>query len=119
MDITYAPRPDPEVHIRSSSAMAHRRGQSDSGSIMERGRPRKRLDGTTIGGNHRRAESKRSLSTERRAFETLPQGYRPRDAAKRLDQAEIAHLQKQALGQAARFEILRKEDVDNLSKVSL
>ncbi|KAI1167638.1 hypothetical protein F5B18DRAFT_600776 [Nemania serpens] len=116
MDITSAPRPDPDVHIRCSSAMAHRRGQSDSGSIMERGRPRKRIDGTTIGVNHRRAKSKRSLSTERRAFETLPQGYRPSDAAKRLDQAEIAHLQKQALGQAARFEILRKEDVDNLSK---
>ncbi|KAI1183001.1 hypothetical protein F5B17DRAFT_417916 [Nemania serpens] len=116
MDITSAPRPDPDVHIRSCSAMAHRRGQSDSGSIMERGRPRKRIDGTTIGGNHRRTESKRSLSAERRAFETLPQGYRPCDAVKRWDQAEIAHLQKQALGQAARFEILRKEDVDNLSK---
>lgn len=86
---------------------------------MERGRPRKRVDGTPIGGTHRRTESKRSLSTERRAFETLPQGYRPSEAAKRLDQAETTHLQKQALGQAARFEVLRREDVDNLSKVSL
>ncbi|KAJ8132547.1 hypothetical protein O1611_g1077 [Lasiodiplodia mahajangana] len=116
IDITSSPRPDADAQIRSTSALAHRRGQSESGSIMERGRPRKRSDGTPIGGNHRRTESKRSLSTERRAFETLPQGFRPNDAVKRLDHAEIAHLQKQALGQAARFEVLRREDVDNLSK---
>ncbi len=70
---------------------------------MERGRPRKRTDGTLIGTKHRRTESKRSLSAERRAFEALPQGYRPRDAVMRLGQTETAHLQKQALGQAARF----------------
>ncbi|KAI0875653.1 hypothetical protein GGS24DRAFT_282297 [Hypoxylon argillaceum] len=116
MDVTSAPKPEADVSIPSNSSLAHRRGQSDSGSIMERGRPRKRVDGTPIGGTHRRTESKRSLSTERRAFETLPQGYRPSEAAKRLDQAETAHLQKQALGQAARFEVLRREDVDNLSK---
>jgi hypothetical protein len=34
-----------------------------------------------------------------------------------LRQEEIAALQKQALQQAARFEVLRKEDVDNLSRV--
>jgi len=85
---------------------------------MERGRPRKRTDGTLIGINHRRTESKCSLSAERRAFETLPQGFRPREAVKKIDQADIAHLQRQALGQAVRFEVLKKEDVDNLSKVS-
>ncbi|KAI1171492.1 hypothetical protein F4777DRAFT_565215 [Nemania sp. FL0916] len=116
-EITSAPRPDLDINIRSHSAMTHRRGQSDSGSIMERGRPRKRIDGTLIGIHHGRTESKSSsLSTERRAFETLPQGYRPSDAIKRLDQTETTHLQKQALGQAARFEVLRREDVDNLSK---
>ncbi|TGJ83461.1 hypothetical protein E0Z10_g5305 [Xylaria hypoxylon] len=106
----------PDAHVHSASATAHKRGQSDSGSIMERGRPRKRLDGTPIGTKHQRNGSKRSLSTERRAFEALPQGYRPSDAVKKLDHAEIMHLQKQALGQAARFEVLRREDVDNLSK---
>ncbi|KAJ3577926.1 hypothetical protein NPX13_g2641 [Xylaria arbuscula] len=115
-DIPSVPKPDAEVHVRCSSAMAHKRGQSDSGSIMERGRPRKRTDGTLIGTKHKRTESKRSLSAERRAFETLPQGFRPQDALMKLDQAETSHLQKQALGQAARFEVLRKEDVDNLSK---
>ncbi|KAI0407727.1 hypothetical protein F4802DRAFT_525053 [Xylaria palmicola] len=115
-DINSISKPDSDAQVRCASAMAHRRGQSDSGSIMERGRPRKRLDGTPIGANHRRAESKRSLSADRRAFETLPQGYRPNDAVKKLDQSETAHLQRQALGQAARFEVLRREDVDNLSK---
>lgn len=115
-DVTSAPRFDPDLQMRSASSLSHRRGQSDSGSIMERGRPRKRSDGTPIGASHRRAESKRSTSAERKAFETLPQGYRPRDAVKKLEQSEMAHLQKQALGQAARFEVLRKEDVDNLSK---
>ncbi|KAK5634577.1 hypothetical protein RRF57_010290 [Xylaria bambusicola] len=116
-DVPPVPRSDLDVQVRCSSAMAHRRGQSDSGSIMERGRPRKRADGTLIGSKHKRTESKRSLSIERRAFETLPQGHRPQDALMKLDQAETAHLQKQALGQAARFEVLRREDVDNLSKV--
>ncbi|TRX95858.1 hypothetical protein FHL15_003412 [Xylaria flabelliformis] len=115
-EITSTPKPESEAQVRSASAMAHKRGQSDSASIMERGRPRKRTDGTPIGATHKRAESKRSLSTDRRAFETLPQGYRPKNALKTLDQAELGHLQKQALGQAARFEVLRKEDVDNLSK---
>ncbi|KAJ2986261.1 hypothetical protein NUW58_g5114 [Xylaria curta] len=98
-DAASIPKPDADAQVLSASAIAHRRGRSDSGSIMERGRPRKRLDGTPIGG--KRAESKRSLSIDRRAFETLPQGYRPSEAAKKLDQMEIAQLQKQALGQAA------------------
>ncbi|KAI1737066.1 hypothetical protein F4680DRAFT_430165 [Xylaria scruposa] len=115
-EITSNPKPEPDAQVRSASAMAHKRGQSDTASIMERGRPRKRTDGTPIGATHKRAESKRSLSSDRRAFETLPQGYRPKNAMKTIDQAELGHLQKQALGQAARFEVLRKEDVDNLSK---
>ncbi|KAI0471298.1 hypothetical protein F4859DRAFT_485160 [Xylaria cf. heliscus] len=115
-DITSNPKSESDVQVRSAPTSAHKRAPSDSGSIMERGRPRKRSDGTPIGGTHKRAESKRSLSTDRRAFETLPQGYRPKYAMKNMDQVELGHLQKQALGQAARFEVLRKEDVDNLSK---
>ncbi|KAI1331837.1 hypothetical protein F5Y16DRAFT_359364 [Xylariaceae sp. FL0255] len=102
--------------VRSYSSMSHRRGQSDSGSIMERGRPRKRSDGSVIGGQHKRTESKRSLSAERRAFESLPQGFKPREAITNMDQIEVAFLQKQALGQAMRFDVLRKDDVDRLSK---
>ncbi|RYC61944.1 hypothetical protein CHU98_g4277 [Xylaria longipes] len=115
-EITPISKSEPDAQVCSASVSAHKRGQSDSGSIMERGRPRKRIDGTPIGSTHKRAESKRSLSTDRRAFEALPQGYRPKDAVNNLNQTEIGHLQKQALGQAMRFEVLRKEDVDNLSK---
>lgn len=82
-------------------------------SIMERGRPRKRSELNLKGG-----ELKRSRSAERRAFEQLPTGYKIGDAVKVLDQNEVTALQKQAIGQAARFEVLRKEDVDALSRVS-
>ena len=66
----------------------------------------------------KRTGSKRSKSAERRAFEQLPKGWKGSDAVKMMDQSEAAAVQKQALQQAARFEVLRKEDVDNLSRVS-
>ncbi|KAI1778179.1 hypothetical protein F4818DRAFT_438350 [Hypoxylon cercidicola] len=114
-DPTATLKAETETQARTAPTLSHRRGQSDSVSIMDRGRPRKRLDGTPIGG-HKRSASKRSLSAERRAFETLPQGWKSTEAAKALDSTEIAYLQKQALGQALRFEVLRKEDVESLSK---
>ncbi|CAJ2502662.1 Uu.00g100560.m01.CDS01 [Anthostomella pinea] len=108
--------PRAEVEPRTASAMSHRRGVSDSGSVMERGRPRKRTDGTPVGGGHRREESKRSTSAGRLAFESLPQGWKSSEAVKNLDQTEVAYLQQQALGQALRFEVLKKDDVESLSK---
>ncbi|EGO60554.1 hypothetical protein NEUTE1DRAFT_119713 [Neurospora tetrasperma FGSC 2508] len=97
------------------SNIGHKRSQSETGSIMERGRPRKRSEtcGATV---LNRSCSKRSKSAERRAFEQLPKGWKASDAVKMLKPNETAALQKQALQQAARFEVLRKEDVDNLSK---
>lgn len=86
---------------------------------MERGRPRRRYDNSLVGGSHKRNESKRSISTERLAFETLPQGLRSNEAASKLDQAEVSLLKKQAIGQALRFEVLKREDVDSLSKVRI
>lgn len=85
---------------------------------MERGRPRRRYDGSTVGGCHKRCASKRSASNERQAFETLPQGWKSSEAASKMDQAEVSYLKKQAIGQALRFEVLRKEDVEGLSKAS-
>jgi hypothetical protein len=73
---------------------------------MDRGRPRKRLD-------------VRSKSSERRAFEELPKGYRPATAAAKIESSELAKLQKQAFGQVDRFEVLKMEDVESLSKVRL
>lgn len=98
--------------------LGHRRGQSESGSIMERGRPRKRSEGKETGTILKRSVSKRSKSTERRAFETLPKGWKASEAATMLNKTELGALQKQAMQQAARFEVLRKEDVDRLSMVS-
>ncbi|KAK3995049.1 Up-regulated during septation-domain-containing protein [Cladorrhinum sp. PSN332] len=100
------PTPNPKT--------VHRRNVSDAGSIMERGRPRKRSDITgTVAG---RSISKRSTSAERRAFEQLPKGWKASEAVNMLSPSEVASLHKQALGQAARFEVLRKQDVDNLSR---
>ncbi|KAI1862596.1 uncharacterized protein JN550_010121 [Neoarthrinium moseri] len=109
-------RTESDMPIRSGTAFSHRRNQSDTGSIMERGRPRKRVDGTPVGVSLRRTGSKRSKSAERRAFEQLPQGWKPSEATSMLDQSEISYLQKQALGQATRFEVLKKDDVESLSK---
>lgn len=91
---------------------------------MDRGRPKKRVEHRA---NHSISsfttaptapEPKRSLSAERRAFEELPTGWKANEVQNGLSAGEISDLQKQALGQAARFEILRKEDVEALSRVS-
>lgn len=82
---------------------------------MDRGRPKKKTESSS---GHRRTESKRSKSAERRAFETLPKGWRVPDALQMLDPTEAIALNKQALQQAERFEIMRKADVDGLSRVS-
>ncbi|KAI3397930.1 hypothetical protein diail_10099 [Diaporthe ilicicola] len=106
--------PKSAVEPRSASSLAsHRRNVSESGSIssiMDRGRPRKRNDGL------KRSGSKTNKSAERRAFETLPKGWKVTEAAQMLEQAERAALHKQAMQQAARFEVMRKEDVDSLSR---
>lgn len=109
-------RTEADASLRATAAMSHRRNQSDTGSIMERGRPRKRVDGTSVGVPLRRTASKRSKSAERRAFEILPEGWKPTEASKMIDREELAGLQKQAYGQAMRFEVLKKEHVESLSK---
>ncbi|KAK3359133.1 Up-regulated during septation-domain-containing protein [Lasiosphaeria hispida] len=100
---------------QSAPAGGHRRHQSDTGSIMERGRPRKRNE-SGGGAVLKRTGSKRSKSADRRAFEQLPKGWKASDAINMLSQSEVAALQKQALQQASRFEVLRKEDVDTMSR---
>lgn len=109
-------RTEADASLRATAAMSHRRNQSDTGSIMERGRPRKRIDGTSVGVPLRRTASKASKSAERRAFETLPEGWKPTEASKMIESEELANLQKQAYGQAMRFEVLKKEHVESLSK---
>jgi hypothetical protein len=115
-EVASTPSAPPKTELpeppQSAPLVGHRRNQSDTGSIMERGRPRKRTDIL------KRSGSKRSKSAERRAFEQLPKGWKASDAANMLSHQEVASLSKQALQQAARFEVLRKDDVDSLSRVS-
>ncbi|EFX01029.1 hypothetical protein CMQ_5971 [Grosmannia clavigera kw1407] len=111
-------------------AASHRRGQSESGSIMERGRPRKRSASregastslgiasstTAMGTSPKQTASLANRSAERRAFELLPRGWKAPEAAAMLGTAETMALATQALQQAARFEVLRREDVESLSR---
>lgn len=113
-----ASTPASAVEPRSGSSFAsHKRTVSDSssiaGSIMDRGRPKKKSDG-----GPRRTGSTKCKSAERRAFENLPKGWKVADAVQMLDTSETIALNKQAMQQAGRFEILRKVDVDSLSRVS-
>lgn len=109
------PAPMSAVEPRSASSNAfHRRNVSDTNSIMDRGRPSKKSDGRP-----RRTGSTKAKSAERRAFENLPKGWKVPDAVLMLDPSETAALNRQAMQQASRFEILRKTDVDSLSRVSL
>ena len=106
----------------------HRRGASESSTMMDRGRPRKRIDvrnnnGTVLRGPDgsivsfgNTSNPKRTKSAERRAFEELPKGWLPSQAVDSLGAINAAKIQKQALGQAERFEVLKIEDVEALSK---
>lgn len=105
--------------IRSASALGHRRGTSESSTIMDRGRPRKRND-LRLQNNASMSDLKAAAarSSDRKAFEELPMGWKPSEAVDHLDAADMETLLKQAVGQAERFEVLRPEDVESLSKVS-
>lgn len=66
-----------------------------------------------------KSETDGSSSPERRLGLTLPQGLKAASAASTFSEADITRLHQQALGQAARFEVLAVRDVDDLSKVYL
>lgn len=95
-----------------SQRLGHRRDGSDT-SVMDRGRPKRRTDGSPI----KSRTSKRDASAEQRAFATLPSGTRAVNASSRYDANECETLRKQAIGQAAKFEVLSTKDVDSLSRV--
>lgn len=99
---------------RSGSGLGHRRERSEA-SVMDRGRPKKRQDGT-VG---RSPSTKAAQIAEQKAFETLPQGVKASQSHVKFDQTELDALRMQAIGQAAKFEVLNVKDVDSLSRVSL
>ncbi|KAH6968586.1 Up-regulated during septation-domain-containing protein [Fusarium avenaceum] len=106
----------PPLAVPDAARGGHRRGGSES-SVMDRGRPRKRHDQrSNTGPIIQRAESKRSRSSEQNAFEKLPVGVKHSDAMEQLELSELILLQKQAYEQVGRFEILKAEDVEALSK---
>lgn len=106
----------PEDGVRK--VIGHRRGASESSGIMDRGRARKRVEVRNNNGPLLKcSDAKRGKSCERRAFEELPKGWKPSEATSKLNANEVATLQKQAYGQAERFEVLRADDVEALSKV--
>jgi hypothetical protein len=76
---------------------------------MDRGRPKKRSDSI---------KSTATKNNEQKAFETLPQGIKASDALSKLSAQDIESLKRQALGQAAQFEVLNAKDVNDLSRVS-
>lgn len=85
---------------------------------MDRGRQRKRTEPRQDHGSQlKNCEASSEKSSERKAFEQLPSGLRPKDVNAGIDSEEIAALHKQALGQAERFEVLKTRDVEALSKV--
>jgi hypothetical protein len=117
--------PSPMGHLRGqsdsageravTSSMGHRREQSEN-SIMDRGRPKRRPEGSPI--TPKRSLSKRSQLAEQKAFETLPEGFKAADVPAKMGPIEIDTLKQQALGQAAKFEVLGVRDVESLSRVS-
>jgi hypothetical protein len=78
---------------------------------MDRGRPKKRADGSSI-------KSATTKAQEQRAFITLPAGVKASDASSKFSPQDIEALRKQAQGQAAQFEVLAAKDVGELSRVS-
>ena len=115
---TRKPSPSTRNHTRglseSSSFVAvtrpgHRRTESEA-SIMDRGRPKKRADGSSI-------KSATTKENEQRAFVTLPTGIKASDASSKFSPQDIEALRQQARGQAAQFEVLDSKDVGDLSRV--
>ncbi|KAI9733583.1 MAG: hypothetical protein M1834_003185 [Cirrosporium novae-zelandiae] len=57
----------------------------------------------------------RSQLSRMESFKELPPGFLAKEAYAKLDKPEVEALQKQAAGQAGRFQVLRQKDVDSLS----
>ncbi|KAL6878827.1 Up-regulated during septation domain-containing protein [Trichoderma novae-zelandiae] len=111
-----ATRPD------EGSSSSHRRLASDSQGAQDRARAKRRGEQHKKSNSHpinphpSSGEKKRSKSAEQRAFEELPSGCRPLQAASQMSANDLAILRQQALGQAERFEVLQVWDVERLSK---
>lgn len=87
---------------------------------MDRGRPKKRAPaGIQRKPINETTQVRRELTDEEKAFATLPTGFRAIDADSNFDSQEMEALRRQAIGQAAKFDVLSVRDVDVLSRVCL
>jgi hypothetical protein len=85
---------------------------------MDRGRPKKRADGSPVPRttSRRSPSASAALLEEQKAFEHLPSGHLATTASTLLPASEVETLRKQAIGQASRFQVLNAKDVDTLSR---
>lgn len=101
------------IQSQVSTDKSHVRTSSEA-SILNRGRPTKRMhnrrrNDSTVDASPREEEIKRHW--------VLPLGLRARDAAQRYGVTDVESLHSQALLQAEKFEVLTPQDVASLSKV--
>ncbi|KFY72149.1 hypothetical protein V498_10109, partial [Pseudogymnoascus sp. VKM F-4517 (FW-2822)] len=110
-------RPSLNCHFRGlsessttvlGSRPSHRRTASEA-SIMDRGGPKMRSDGTST-------KNTTTNASEQKAFETLPQGVKACDVTSKFSPQDTKSLRRQALDQAAQFEVLAAKDVSDLSR---
>ncbi|KFZ23919.1 hypothetical protein V502_01604 [Pseudogymnoascus sp. VKM F-4520 (FW-2644)] len=76
---------------------------------MDRGRPKKPSDGTST-------KNTTTNASQQKSFETLPQGVKACDVTSKFSPQDIESLRRQALDQAAQFEVLAAKDVSDLSR---
>ncbi|KAH0551367.1 hypothetical protein GP486_007418 [Trichoglossum hirsutum] len=84
-------------------------------AFLDRGRSIRRTGGKSEA-KDKRSRSGKMSPAHYRAFEHLPKGYRAEDAVQKLSNSQITLLERQAVEQAERFEILTHKDVERLSK---
>ncbi|KKY17455.1 hypothetical protein UCRPC4_g05597 [Phaeomoniella chlamydospora] len=87
----------------------HRREESE-GSMLDRGRPTKRIEGVV-----KRKLTSRFAAPEQN-FDSLPVGLLPDIATSQLPADEVAALREQAVGQAGKFALLPRKEVKQLSR---
>ncbi|RDA93675.1 hypothetical protein CP533_4906, partial [Ophiocordyceps camponoti-saundersi (nom. inval.)] len=97
------------------SSHRHRRWISDSSGLPDRGRSRRRIEASDSASKAGR-DAGRDQAPDRYVFEALPRGWRPYHAVGQLSVDDAASLQHHAHRQAERFEVLKMEDVEALSR---
>ncbi|KAI9804576.1 MAG: hypothetical protein M1833_006649 [Piccolia ochrophora] len=100
---------------RTDYGSPSRQQKEPTGSpVLNRGRPHNRNNSNlqiSISDT-----TQRSSSSEKKAFRNLPSGTTAVNVPAKMASSEIQSLQRQAYGQAAKFEVLSLKDVESLSR---